>query len=216
MDQFVSARGRAGHALLIDTRTLDFEPLPLPPDVAIVVCDTTVRHELATDGYNDRRAECEAGVRAIRARSPGVVSLRDATVQDLAALDGVPLLQRRCRHVISENARVLETAAALTRGDFRRVGGLMNESHRSLRDDYEVSCDELNLAVELASSIDGVYGARMTGGGFGGCTLSLVRHDRVGAFCERIATAYEAATGRAPALYACAAANGVERVERPD
>jgi galactokinase len=213
MDQFISARGRAGHALLIDTRTLGFELLPVPPGAAIVVCDTKVRHELATDGYNDRRAECETGVRAIRARSPGVASLRDATMQDLAALDGSPVIQRRCRHVISENARVLEAAAALERGDLQRFGRLMGESHRSLRDDYEVSCAELNLMVELASSVDGAYGTRMTGGGFGGCTVSLVRRDRVEAFCERIARGYEAGTGRVPALYVCAAARGVERVD---
>ncbi|PYQ95564.1 MAG: galactokinase [Acidobacteria bacterium] len=175
MDQMIACHGRADHALMLDTRTLQCRWLPLPARVRVVVCNTMVTHQLAAGEYNARRADCEAGVRALGQQFPRIRALRDATMEQLGAI--APAISdrivRRCRHVISENARVEQAARALTANDFVSVGGLMRESHVSLRDDYEVSCAELNTMVAIAGRIDGVYGARMTGGGFGGCAIAL-------------------------------------------
>jgi galactokinase len=217
MDQFASVFGRAGHALMLDCRTLEHRLLPLQwrsddPDQSaqLVICNTMVRHGLAGSEYNRRREQCELGVRGLSREIPGIEALRDVTSDMLranrSALD--PLIYRRCRHVITENARVVAAAHALGQADLAGFGRLMRESHDSLRDDYEVSCDELDLMVRLAGSIDGVYGARMTGGGFGGCTVNLVRAANVAQFRSRLAEGYARATGHRAEFYVCEAADG--------
>jgi galactokinase len=214
MDQFISCCGQAGRALLLDCRSLDHRWLPLSGDARLVVCNTMIKHELASGEYNRRRAECEAGVARLARFLPGVRALRDVTSDELERYEReLPeTVYRRCRHVIGENARVMEAAAALERNDLAAFGNLMSESHRSLSDDYQVSCDELNLLVNLASRVEGVYGARMMGGGFGGCVINLVAAESVGGF-ERVVTKdYKQATGRAPEIYVCDAAEGVERL----
>jgi len=210
MDQFVVTFGHSGHALLLDCRSLDFKSLPIPENVRLVICNSMVKHELAAGEYNHRRADCETGVKILQRELPGIRALRDVTLGNLEEhrkkLSDV--VCRRCRHVISENRRVLDAAEALQSGDLNRFGQLMYESHRSLRGDYEVSCRELDLLVELASASEGVYGARMTGGGFGGCTINLVRDDAVEGFRRRVAEAYAKETGITPDVYICSAAEG--------
>ncbi|MFZ0478049.1 MAG: galactokinase [Terriglobales bacterium] len=210
MDQFIATFGRAGHALMLDCRSLDYNLLPIPPDVRIVICNSMVKHELAAGEYNQRRADCERGVKILERHLPKVVALRDVTPADLERHKSeLPdPVYRRCRHVVSENERVLAAADALQSGDLGRFGQMMYESHHSLRDDYEVSCRELDLLVDLASACEGVYGARMTGGGFGGCTVNLVRSESVGHFQRWVAEAYEKQTGKIPDVYVCSAAGG--------
>lgn len=217
MDQFASVFGRAGHAVLIDCRSLEHRLVPLQapgvqqkPAAQIVICNTMVRHHLAGGEYNRRREECEQGARALAQFEPGIATLRDvsklALLRHEAKLD--PTIFRRCRHVVSENQRVLAAAEALSAADLSRFGRLMSESHDSLRDDFAVSCDELDLMVRLAAGIDGVYGARMTGGGFGGCTVNLLRADAVSEFASLIRQRYSQATGHRPEIYVCEAAEG--------
>lgn len=214
MDQFVSTHGQEGQALLLDCRSLKYRLLPLGDEARLVICNTMVRHSISRGEYNRRRAECEAGVRYFAAHLPGVRALRDVTAKDLATYGGdLPeTIQRRCSHVISENSRVLQAATALERGDLKTFGSFMRESHESLRRDFEVSCAELDLMVELAEQAPGVYGARMTGGGFGGCTINLVRRDCVAELKERLGEGYRRSTGRAAEIYVCSAADGVKRV----
>jgi len=211
MDQFIACHGRAGHALLLDTRTLDAVWLPLPADVQVIVCNTMTRHSLASDGYNERRADCEAGVRALAVRMPRIRALRDVTYSDLDAnRDVLPdRVYRRCRHVVTENGRTLSAADALRDGDLARFGVLMGASHASLRDDYEVVTRELDVMVEAAMEVEGTIGARMTGGGFGGCTVNLVRAEAAADFVARVRDTYAARTGRTPEIYACVASDGV-------
>jgi len=214
MDQFVSLFGQEQKALLLDCRSLEFRLLPLPDNVRLIICNTMVKHALASSAYNERRAQCEAGVKHLAKVLPNVTALRDVTIERLEAhasgLDDV--VYRRCRHVITENARVLSAGEALERGDLERFGELMAESHRSLRDDYEVSSEELDLMVEIAQKIDGVYGARMTGGGFGGCTVNLVADTHVNEFKQRVSEEYERITTLKPEIYICTAANGAEEI----
>ncbi|HKG23626.1 MAG TPA: galactokinase, partial [Blastocatellia bacterium] len=214
MDQFISCYGEAGKALMLDCRSLDYRPLPLDPDARLVICNTMVKHALASGEYNTRRAECEAGVVYLKNRLPDVRALRDVTLAELneQGRDMPAVIFKRCRHVVTENARVLEAAAALAVGDLPSFGRLMAASHRSLRDDYEVSCPELDIMVDLASAREGVYGARMTGGGFGGCTINLVRSEHVSDFKREVAKGYEEATKIAPEIYVCSAASGAHRV----
>jgi len=210
MDQFISCLGRAGNALMLDCRSLEYRLLPLPEDVRLVICNTMVKHELAASKYNERRAECEAGVRHFAKSKPSVRALRDVTIAGLerhhTELDGTIL--KRCRHVISENERVIKAATALEERNLMAFGELMAESHRSLRDDYEVSCAELDTMVDLANQVEGVYGARMTGGGFGGCTVNLVKAECVAGFTRDVAQDYEHATNIAPRIYVCSSADG--------
>ena len=216
MDQFVASHGKRGRALLLDCRSLEYRQLPLPADVALAICNTMVKHSIAKGEYNQRRAECEAGVRALSKYLPHVRALRDVTKEELE-IYGHELpdaVMRRCRHVIGENARVIRAAAALEVGDLQAFGTLMLESHRSLRDDFEVSCSELDLMVELAGQAEGVYGTRMTGGGFGGCTIALVQADRARAFQWTVREGYERSTGCKPEIYICAAADGVGQVAK--
>ncbi len=214
MDQFVASHGKRGHALLLDCRSLEYRQVPLPGDVALAICNTMVKHSIAKGEYNQRRAECEGAVRVFAKHLPQVRALRDVTAENLETYghELPDVVRRRCRHVIGENARVLEAAAALEREDLQAFGGLMLESHRSLRDDFEVSCPELDLMVELAGQAEGVYGTRMTGGGFGGCTIALVQAGCVEAFQRRVQEGYERSTGCKPEIYICAAADGVGQV----
>jgi len=214
MDQFVACHGERGQALLLDCRSFEYRQLALPDDAALAICNTMVKHSIAKGEYNQRRAECEAGARALSKNLANVRALRDVTPEDLEAYgrELPDVVLRRCRHVVGENARVLEAAAALERRDLQAFGKLMLESHRSLRDDFEVSCPELDLMVELAEQAEGVYGTRMTGGGFGGCTIALVRAACVEAFQQTVQKGYERATGCKPEIYICSAADGVGEV----
>lgn len=214
MDPFVSCHGRAGHALLLDCRSLEFRLVPLPPNVQLVICNSMVKHQLGASEYNTRRAECEEGVRRLSAALPGIVALRDVTLAQLeqhrALLSEV--IYRRCRHIITENARVHAAAAALGTGKISELSPLMAESHRSMRDDYEISCPELDIMVAIAARQPGVYGARMTGGGFGGCTINFVAAEHAAAFQQHIASEYQAATGLRPDIYICEASQGAEAI----
>jgi galactokinase len=215
MDQLTAVRGRAGHALLLDCRSLESEAVPLAlPGTSLVVCDSLVRHELASSEYNTRRSECERGAVLLARELPGVRALRDVTVEQFAEREHLlpEPIRRRCRHVIAENRRTLAAAGALAAGEDAVIGRLMAESHRSLRDDYEVSCPELDLLVALAREIPGAAGARMTGGGFGGCTINLVRRDAVAAFRERIMREYARRTGREPVVFAVESSNGASEI----
>ncbi len=215
MDQFVSALGQRDHALLIDCRSLHYQPVPLPPEAAVVVADTMKRRGLVDSEYNTRRRECGEGVRILQRYLPRVQALRDVSVAQFKAQSSklkVQKVRQRCRHIIYENERVLKSVAALRAGDLDAFGQLMNESHASLRDDYEVSCPELDIMAEAAWKVDGVYGSRMTGAGFGGCTVSLVDEEAIEDFRAQVAAAYEEATGIAPQIYVCRAEDGVAEV----
>ena len=214
MDQFISCHGRAGHALMLDCRSLDFQLLPIPPQVRMMVCNTMVRHEHASSGYNTRRNECEVGFRALSEALPGICALRDVTVDDLENhFDRLSdVIYKRVRHVVTENYRVKRAAIALETGDIAEFGRLMADSHRSLRDDYEVSTLELDLMVELSNGQDGVYGARMTGGGFGGCTINLVEAAHAQDVQQRLEQGYEARTGLRPTILICETSDGAGAV----
>ena len=212
MDQFITTFGAAGCALMLDCRSLAHQLLPIPADIRLVVCNSMVKHELAVGEYNRRRADCEIGVNLLQERLPEIHALRDVQIADLEDYREVlpATIYRRCRHVVTENQRVLAAAKVLQSGDADRFGHLMYQSHASLRDDYEVSCRELDLLVHLASSSPGVYGARMTGGGFGGCTINLVKTDVAETFKAHIAEAYSGATGITPEIYICEPAQGAQ------
>ncbi len=217
MDPFVSCNGRAGHALLLDCRSLEFHLVPVPTRAHLVICNTMVKHQLGASDYNTRRAECEEGVRLLSAVLPGIVALRDVTLAQLEAHRALlpEVIYRRCRHIITENERVHAVAAALESGNWR-LFPLMAESHRSMRDDYEISCPELDVMVELAAKQPGIYGARMTGGGFGGCTINLVAAEHAPEFQRRMVAEYQAATGLRPDIYICEASQGAEAIALDD
>lgn len=210
MDQFISAHGRAGHAVLLDCRSLGFEYVPIPSCVRVVICDTRVKHAVSGGEYNERRAACEAGVAHLSKSLPDIRALRDVTPQQLEAHKaGLPeVTYRRCRHVVGEIERTAQAAEALKTGDLARFGRLMYESHYSLRDDYEVSCSELDILVDIASQLQGVYGARMTGAGFGGCTVNVLDESAVPDFHVKIASQYMRAVGSQPKIYVSEAADG--------
>ncbi|HEX8175764.1 MAG TPA: galactokinase [Pyrinomonadaceae bacterium] len=204
MDQLVAACALEGHALLIDCRSLETTQIPLDTSSTVVaICDTGVKHELASSEYNTRRAECEQGVEILKRVLPGIRALRDVSVEELERHEGMlpEPLRSRCRHVVTENARTLRAADALRASDFEEIGRLMRASHTSLRDDYEVSCMELDVMTEVASSVKGVYGARMTGGGFGGSTVNLVRREALKEFQEAVVDGYNKRTQRTPTIY---------------
>jgi galactokinase len=214
MDQFVSCLAEQGHCLMIDCRSLQYSKLPVPERCALVICNTMVRHELASGEYNVRRRQCEEGLAILRRFVPQARSLRNISLQQLEQHAGeLPeILYRRCRHVITEIQRVIDAAAALKQGDLEQFGKLMRQSHLSLQNDYEVSCPELDLMVEIASRQTGVYGARMTGGGFGGCTINLAKREAAQQVVERVAAEYQQRTGIHPEIYVSAAAGGVSPV----
>jgi galactokinase len=212
MDQFIACNGAEAHALLLDCRSLAFRLVPIDPSVRLVICNSMVHHKLAAAGeYNLRRAECERGVALLAPLQPGVKALRDVDMAQLAAYETTmpELTFRRCRHVVTENDRVVRAAAALDAGQLVEVGRLMSQSHRSMRDDYEISCHELDLLVEIACGLDGVLGSRMTGGGFGGCTVSLVRAAAVERVTAELDARYNAATGTRPDIFVCSPGPGV-------
>jgi galactokinase len=214
MDQFVSCMGKAGHAFLLDCRSLEFKFVPIPAGLRLVVCNTMVKHDLATGAYNTRREECEAGVRAFAKWDSAIRALRDVSIEmlDQHANDLPLTIWKRCSHVVHENQRTLDAARALTEGDLAKVGKLMRESHNSLRDLYEVSCPELDIMVDAAEDLPGFCGGRMTGGGFGGCTVNLVREENAEDFAKRIAERYREATGITPQVYLCSAEDGAQEL----
>lgn len=205
MDQYISCCAVAGSALLLDCRSLVSRKVAIDPNARLVLCDTMVRHQLASDEYNLRRADCERAVAVLSTRIDGIAALRDVTFAQLMRhVDAMPaLVFRRARHVVGEIDRTLRAAAALDSGDLKECGRLMYLSHESLRDDYEVSCAELDLMVDIARSLPGVYGARMMGGGFGGCTINLVEASRAEAFAQAMADRYRTATGVTPPILTC-------------
>jgi galactokinase len=207
MDQMISACGKASHALLIDCRSLETQPVPLPPETVVVVLDTATRRGLADSAYNERRAQCEAAARFF-----GVPALRDISVVQLearaAGLD--ESTQRRARHVVTENERTLHAVRAMRDGDAVTTGLLMVASHASLRDDFEVSSRELNVMVDCALQQPACYGARMTGGGFGGCAVALVQAHRAHELAGQVASDYQLMTGIKPSIYVCVATDGAE------
>jgi galactokinase len=209
MDQMACAMGRAGHAMFLDTRSLEIRYAPIPDQLSIVLCDTGKPRALTDSAYNERRSQCEEASRIL-----GVPMLRDATLEMLErAKEQMPdVIYRRARHVITENARCLEFADALERADFAELGRLMRQSHESLRDDYEVSCRELDAMAEAAWSSPGCVGARMTGAGFGGACVALARKESIDKFCESLLAGYSAATGLAGEATACRAADGARIV----
>jgi galactokinase len=217
MDQFICCHAEPGTALMLDCRSLDYSTFPIAAGLSLVACNTMVKHELASGAYNQRRAECEEAVCRLAALLPNVRSLRDVTPAQLARhAQALPeVVYRRCRHVVTEDDRVNQAAACLQAGDVAGLGRLMAESHRSLRDDYEVSCAELDLMVELANQTPGIVGARMTGGGFGGCTVNLVRTSQVDGFCEFMATKYKAETGHVPDIFVTRPAGRAGEVTLP-
>jgi galactokinase len=205
MDQMISAVGKEGHAVLIDCRDLSAEAVPLPAGAVVVVMDTATRRGLVDSAYNERRAQCEAAANEFR-----VPSLRDVKIGEFLPRerDLDPVVRRRARHVISEIQRTLDAAQAMKQGDSAELGKLMNQSHDSLRDDFEVSSAELNAIVDAARRMPGCLGARMTGAGFGGCAVALVRSDLAEGFVEGVAADYKKQTGLEPKIYVCEAANG--------
>lgn len=207
MDQLVSAAGEAGHAILIDCRSLQIEPVPLPDSVAVVILDTGTRRGLVDSAYNQRRAECESaaeffGVKALRDVDPDRFQQVSSQLEEPA--------RRRALHVIMENERTLQAADAMRRGEIAALGVLMNKSHASLRDDYEVSSQALDTMVQIAVGHPACHGARMTGAGFGGCAVALVDASAAEEFAARTSAEYQTATGNTPAVYVCRASAGAE------
>jgi galactokinase len=207
MDQMISAGGQADHALLIDCRSLETEAVPLPPDTPVVILDTATRRGLVDSAYNERRAQCEASAQFFN-----VTALRDVSIEQFESrADGLPeTVRRRARHVITENDRTLQAVEAMRYGDAEALGQFMNASHASLRDDFGVSSDELNAIVACARKEKGCFGARMTGAGFGGCAVALVRADAVQAFARTVAACYEAAMACRGSIYICTATDRAE------
>jgi galactokinase len=210
MDQYVSVFGRENAAVEIDCRSMQHRYVDLPEGIAFVAVNSMVKHALASSAYRKRVEECAMAVEIIARRSPGVKSLRDVTLEQLDAVkDELPgSIGRRALHVVTENARVERFVAASAAGDIEAMGRLFVDSHRSLQHDYEVSCAELDFLVDSALAVDGVCGARMTGGGFGGCTVNLLRAEAAAAFRERIAAAYEREFQVTPAFYQCKPSRG--------
>lgn len=214
MDQFISALGQKNAAVFIDCRTLDYKPVSIPAHLAVVVMDTAKRRGLTDSAYNTRRAECEQGVHLLQEYLPDITALRDVSVEQFERYaNQLPKnVQMRCRHIVGEDQRVLDFISASARSDTQSMGKLMNASHISLRDDYQVSCTELDVMVEAAWRAPGVIGARMTGAGFGGCAVALVEKTQAETFVAQVAPAYEQATGLTPNLYVCQAEDGASVV----
>jgi len=212
MDQFASACGVENNLLLLDCRSLEWKTIPLPNDIVIVIADTKVRRKLTSGEYNKRRAACEEAVRLLQRDLPDIKSLRDVPAQEFNRFAGkLPEeVMKRSRHVVEEIERSNQAEALLGTGNIQRFGELMNECHISLRDLYEVSCPELNVMVSVAQSLDGCYGARLTGAGFGGCTVNLVAREQVETFSAALAKGYQAEVGYPPEIYITRASNGAE------
>ena len=214
MDQFISANGAENHALLLDCRDLTFKLVPIPPHVALVIANTMVKHSVAGGEYTSRRAQVEEAAAVIGRHRPEVKFLRDATLDDLAkwGSEMSPLALKRARHVISENARTVSAADALMRGDLKELGRLMAEAHASYSQDFEASCVEADAMVALAQDLPGLIGARLTGGGFGGCTINLVERENAAEFSEELSARYATETGIVPQVMICHASSGAHEV----
>ena len=214
MDQFVACCGARDHALLLDCRSLAYKLAPIPANLNLVICNTMVKHSHAGGEYNTRRAEVEEATAILRSHRPEVALLRDATPADLEQWGHeMPLnVLKRARHIITDSLRAEAAAAALERGDLQQLGKLMAEAHASYRDDFEASCPEADLMVKLASQQPGLVGARLTGGGFGGCTVNLVEEQHAAAFGDAVAAEYEKQTGIHPDVFRCRAADGAQQV----
>jgi galactokinase len=214
MDQYIACCGVKDHALMIDTRDLSSRAVPLPKDVRLVICNSMVKHSHAGGEYNQRRKEVDQGTQAIREVNPAIRELRDATMADLEAARSKMSddAYRRCRHIITENARVQEAVTALAAGNMQRMGQLMLEAHASYRVDFQASCPEADLLVELAMQQPGIIGARLTGGGFGGCTVNLVEAAHAEPFRKAIHDAYLQRSGIDADIYLCQAADGASEI----
>lgn len=210
MDQFVVTGGVAERAMLLDCRSLQYELLPLPTKAKVVICNSMVKHQVASGEYGGRRDEIEAGQAIIKRLRPGVESLRDATLADLEACAGEMSAEvmARCRHVITENGRVVRAREALLNGDLEQFGKLLLEAHKSFRDDFAASCGEVDTLVEIASRQPGCYGARITGGGFGGCTVNIVEMNAAAQFTNTLRDEYRKATGIVADCFICEASDG--------
>jgi galactokinase len=210
MDQFAACHGLEGKALFLDCRSLEFRPVAVPANIRLVVCNTMIKHELNQGEYNVRRAQCEVGVQKLSTVLPEIRALRDVSLADLERNKDLltEVVYRRCRHVISENDRVIHMVHALENSNATEMFRLMNDSHRSLRDDYEVSCSELDLMVALAVQESGVLGARLMGGGFRGCTINLLDAAAVDDFSSKISKSYYSQTGLQPEIYVCYPSEG--------
>lgn len=215
MDQFVCVNGRENHALLLDCRDLSFRLAPIPDHVALVIANTMVKHSVAGGDYRTRRAESEAGCAVIASHRPGVTFLRDATLDDLDKWghEMTPKSLLRSRHVISENLRTVAACDALLRGDLQELGRLMAEAHRSYSQDFEGSCAEADAMVGLAQDLPGLIGARLTGGGFGGCTVNLVERKDAAAFAAELGRRYRARFGIVPEIHVCHASGGAHALD---
>ncbi|MDR3774484.1 MAG: galactokinase [Terracidiphilus sp.] len=215
MDQFISANGAKDHALLLDCRDLSFKLAPIPHNVALVIANTMVKHAITGGEYTSRRAEVEAACAVIASHRPGVKFLRDATVEDLEKWgpEMTPNSLKRARHVITENTRTVAAAEALINHNLAELGRLMAEAHWSYSQDFEASCEEADAMVALAQNLPGLIGARLTGGGFGGCTINLVEQDQAAAFVEGLGGLYAGQTGIVPQIHICHASGGAHRIE---
>lgn len=214
MDQFISANGKEDHALLLDCRDLSFKLAPIPAHIALVIANTMVKHSIAGGDYPTRRRESEAACAIIASHRPGVPFLRDATLDDLEkwGSEMEPKSLLRARHVISEDLRTVAAEKALEKGDLKEVGRLMAEAHRSYSKDFEGSCVEADLMVDLAQDLPGLIGARLTGGGFGGCTINLVEQSQAKVFAAELGKRYAAKTGITPEIHICHASGGAHRL----
>jgi len=210
MDQYIACCGVAGHALLIDCRSLASRHVAIAPNLRLLIANSGVRHQHAGGEYNLRREACEEGVRLLSRYLGPIQALRDVTPQQLESKRRkLPeLIYRRCRHIVTENARVLEAERALETGDFVACGRAMNASHLSMRDDFEITCPEVDMLAGLAQNVKGVYGSRMTGGGFGGCTISLIEASAIDKASQMLTDGYRIAMGRDVDLYVCAPSDG--------
>jgi len=214
MDQFISVNGAANHALLLDCRDLSFRLAPIPESVALVIANTMVKHSIAGGEYGTRRAEVEEACRILASHRPEIKFLRDATVEDLAQWghEIPPNALKRARHVITENTRTVDAANALMNHDMPTLGRLMHQAHLSYSQDFEASCAEADTMVELAQDLPGLIGARLTGGGFGGCTVNVVEKDKAPEFARKLAERYHKATGIQPQVLICQASAGAHRI----
>lgn len=215
MDQFIACNGEEDHALLLDCRSLEYRLAPIPRHVSLVIANTMVKHAISGGEYTTRRAEVEEGTAILRRHRPEIELLRDATVQDLEQWgEEMPdNVLRRCRHVVTENLRTVAAADALEAGNMKKLGDLMAAAHASYRDDFEASCEEADIMVTAANGLPGLIGARLTGGGFGGCTVNLVEAEKAAEFAVRLGEDYRAATGIDAEIYRCHASAGAHAVE---
>jgi len=210
MDQYASVFGHSGSAIKIDCRSLEHEYVTLPANVSVIAVNSLVKHELGASAYRERVAECQAAVSALQRVDPSIQSLRDVSMPFFVEVQEAipPLPRQRARHVVSETQRVIDFAVAAHAGDLNELGKMFVASHRSMQFDYEISCEEIDFLVNSAITIPGVYGSRMTGGGFGGCTVNLVAPDQVNHFQSALGEAYQARYGKTPAFYDCKPAAG--------